>query len=120
MQYKDLARDFLALGSPVFYALVFARALIGPFHDLINQLVIGGVLIFLAAAAFRARVDWYVARAGVISIFTIIFYNNQTFNIFAALAFAGILYSSYFVRKDINKIIWGITAALLIGWISVT
>jgi|TARA_Y100000310_G_scaffold336196_1_gene420111 hypothetical protein len=120
MQYKELARDLLAFGSPVFYALVFARALIGPYPVFIKQLTIAGVLIFLGAAAFRDRVDWYVTRSGVISMFTIIFYNNQTFNIFVALAFTGILCSSYFVRKDINKIIWGITAALLIGWISVS
>jgi hypothetical protein len=45
---KKWARDFLALGSWVFFILVLARALIKPYRPLVDQVFIAGVVLVIA------------------------------------------------------------------------
>ena len=120
MQTKELARDLLAFGSPIFYLLVFARAIVGPYPVFIEQLIIAGVLIFLGAAAFGSRVDWYVVRAGVLSWLTTLFYSHDGFTIFVLAVFVAIMMSSYSLQKNLSRILWAIIATIFIGLISVT
>ncbi len=120
MQYKELARDLLAFGSPVFYALVFARAIVGPYPVFINQLLVAGVLIFLGAATFGARVDWYVVRAGILAWLTTLFYTHDGFTLFVLATFVGITLSAYHLENKLGRIIWAVIAVIVIGLISVT
>ena len=120
MQYKELARDLLAFGSPIFYLLVFVRALVGPFPILINQLLLAGVLIFLGAAAFGDKIDWYVVRGGILAWLTALFYSHDGFTLFVLVTFTGIALSAYKLHNKLDKIIWAIVAVLVIGLISVT
>lgn len=120
MQYKELARDLLALGSPIFYLLVFARAIVGPYPVFVNQILVAGVLIFLGAAAFRTRVDWYVVRAGILAWTTTLFYAHDGFTIFVLATFIAVMMSAYHLQKNLSRIIWAIIAVIVIGLISVT
>ena len=120
MQYKELARDLLAFGSPIFYLLVFARALVGPFPILINQLLLAGVLIFLGAAAFGDKIDWYVVRGGILAWLTALFYSHDGFTLFVLVTFIGINLSSYHLHPKLDKLILAIVSVIVIGLISVT
>jgi len=120
MTFKELLRDLLAFGSPIFYFLVFARALVGPYPIFVNQLILAGILVFLGAAAFGDKVDWYVVRAGVLSWLTTLFYAHDGFTLFVLVTFTGIALSAYKLHNNLNKVVLAIVAVLVIGLISVT
>jgi hypothetical protein len=113
---KELARDFLALGSWVFFALVISRILILPYRwDYLTHLLIAGGLIFLADLFLRGKIDTYVSRALVITFYTSWFYDNNIYGIFVKLIFAGLVFSSSYVGNSWKKIIYG----LLLGTVGV-
>ena len=120
MNYKELSRDLLAFGSPIFYLLVFARALIGPYPLFTRQLIIAGILIFLGVVIFRELIDWYVVRAGILAWLTTLFYAHDGFTLFVVVTFTGIALSAYRLHNNLNKVILAIVAVLVIGLISVT
>ena len=120
MNYKELSRDLLAFGSPIFYLLVFARALIGPYPLFTRQLIIAGILIFLGVVIFRELIDWYVVRGGILAWLTTLFYAQDGFTLFVLAIFTGIVLSAYHLEKKLGKIIWAVVAVLIIGLVSVT
>jgi len=120
MQYKELLRDLLAFGSPIFYLLVFARALVGPYPIFVNQLLLAGVLIFLGIVVIGNRIDWYVVRAGILAWLTTLFYAHDGFTLFVLVTFTGIALSAYKLHNNLNKVILAIVAVLVIGLVSVT
>jgi len=71
---KEFARDFLALGSWVFFVLVIARAAIEPYRPFIDQVILAGVLLVVIGLIFKGKkfYDPYVARGLVLVIFTTI------------------------------------------------
>tara|TARA_Y100000310_G_scaffold268354_1_gene280920 strand:- start:1331 stop:1732 length:402 start_codon:yes stop_codon:yes gene_type:complete len=103
---KETARDFLALGSWIFYILVIARALIQPYRPFVDQMVIAGILLLIINLLIK-NYDSYISRGLILVVFTILFYNNQMFSIFAILALIGIIISSYFVGNNKIKILKG-------------
>jgi len=118
---KELIRDFLALGSWVFYILVIGRALIEPFRPFADQMIIAGIfliIINLILIYLNKQYDSYTSKALIIAYFTIIFYNNFRYSIFAVLAVIGILISSYYTGNSKTKIFYGLIigiVAILIG-----
>jgi len=109
---KEIARDFLALGSWVFYILVVGRAFIQPFRPFADRLIIGGILLFLTGI-FINKYGGYISRGLVLFVFITMFYNNNTFSIFAIFAFIGLIISSYILTKSKR----GIILELVIGGI---
>ena len=111
---KELSRDFLALGSLVFYILVIARAIIKPYRPFVDQLIIAGILLIFIGFIFR-RHEWneggYIGRGLVLVVFTILFYEDKIFTGFAIAAMIGLIYSSYNLNKSWKNILRG----LLIG-----
>lgn len=102
---KEVARDLLALGSWVFYILVVARALIAPYRPFSDQVIFAAIFL-LIITIFYKKFDSYSARAFILVVFTIMFYDAPVYNWFAILAMIGLIISSYFVgntRKDIIK-----------------
>ena len=120
MNYKELSRDLLAFGSPIFYLLVFASALVGPYPIFVNQLLLAGVLIFLGIVVIGNRIDWYVVRAGILAWLTTLFYAHDGFTLFVLVTFTGIALSAYKLHNNLNKVILAIVAVLVIGLVSVT
>ena len=105
-QKKEWARDFLAIGSWVFYFLVLGRALIKFYRPFTDQIIIAGLILLILGFIFK-KYDGYVARGLVLVVFTIIFYEHKIFTIFAVLVFIGMLISSYIVGNDKKKILLG-------------
>ena len=111
---KELARDFLALGSWVFFVLVIVRLLILPYKwTYINHLYIAGGLILLVDLFLRGRVDTYISRALVIVFYTSLFYENTLYSIFVKLAFAGLVFSSKYIGNSWKKIGFGLLLGLV-------
>ena len=105
-QKKEWARDFLALGSWVFYFLVVGRALIKFYRPFTDQILIAGLILLILGFIFK-KYDGYVARGLVLVIFTIIFYNHKIFTWFAILVFIGMILSSYIIGNSKKKILLG-------------
>ena len=111
---KELARDFLALGSWVFFAIVIARIFILPYKwTYINPLLIAGGLILVVDLVFRGRVDSYVSRSLVLVFYTSLFYENNPFTIFVIIAWVGLVFNSWYVGRDQNQIVYGILLGLI-------
>jgi hypothetical protein len=110
---EQVARDFIAVGSWVFYILIFGRALIRPFRPLTDQLFFGALLLILAKYLVR-RHDQYVARGVVLAVAVIIFYENITFSIFIVAASVGLIIASRRLGSAWRDIAMG----LLIGGIA--
>lgn len=103
---KELSRDLLALGSIIFYILVLGRALIGPYWTFFNQLIIGAlVLVFIYL--FYKKADYYTSRALILVVFTILFYDNLIYNVFAIFVFFLVLISSYYSGNRLKDIFFG-------------
>ncbi len=117
---KELARDFIALGSWVFYVLVIARILVLPYRwPYLYQIIFAGIFILILEIFIkRMSADYYISRALVLVIFTILFYDNKIFTIFAILTFIGLIISSYFIGNDWKKIIKGLIIGGIISIIS--
>lgn len=111
---KEIQRDLLALGSPLFYALVVARSLIGPFYTFFYQLIVAAV--FLAGLSFIIKnSNSYVAQGLVLAMLTSLFYKDIFFAIFASLIYLGLVASALCLgigKTEIRK-------GLLIGFLSV-
>lgn len=118
---KELVRDFLALGSWIFYILVIGRALIKPYRPFADQIIIAGVILLLVSWLFvliKKDYDGYVARGLILAVFTILFYEDRIFSIFAVAVLIGLIISSYFVGNNKVKIIKGLIIGGLASWIS--
>ena len=104
---KEAYRDFLALGSWVFYVLVIARALIKPYRPFADEIIIAGIFLIIIAI-FIKNYDGYTARGLILSIFTTLFYQNKIFTAFAIIVFIGLIISSYFTGNNKTRILKGI------------
>ena len=111
---QEFFRDFLALGSWVFYILVLARALIEPYRPFADQVIIAGVIILLFE--FTKKTDTYVARVLPLVYFTIIFYSSTIFTTFAIVVGLGVILASIHHNKTPKKLALG----LLLGVIATT
>ena len=109
---KQIARDVIALGSIVFYALVIARALIGPFFPFLYQLLISATVLFCISFFFKVY-DAYVSRGLVLAVLTSLFYKDIFFAVFAFLIYLGLIFSALHIRGNKEEIIKGIVAGIV-------
>lgn len=115
--FKEICRDFFSLGSWVFYALVVFRALIKPYRPFSDEVIIAAVVLLLINI-FIKEYDGYTARGLILVVFTIIFYQNKTFSIFAVLVFIGLIVSSYIVGNSRSRIIKGLIIGIICAVVS--
>lgn len=114
---KELARDFLALGSWVFFLLVIGRILVLPYRwPYLYHLLIAGVVILILEIFVRdkIKIDYYVSRAIVLVYFTSIFYENNNYNLFVGFALLGLLFSSWYIGKDWKKSVFGLLLGIIL------
>ncbi len=111
---KEVARDFLALGSLPFYAIVTARAVIGIHAVFVYQVVFGLIIFHLLDWGLRKsrgfNSDQHVGRAFLLTFFSSLYYDRLFFAIFAFLLFEGIIISSHYLKteKQRKTILWGL------------
>jgi len=109
---REIARDILALGSIVFFILVFARSLIGPFEILVFQLLFSGS-VFILAALFFDNYDGYVSRALALTVFLSLFYQDNGFSFFAVLAFVGLIVSANYLGSARGRVLKGVVVGVV-------
>jgi len=114
---RETARDFLALGSWIFFVLVIVRALIKPYRPFADQMIIAGIILLILGFVFKDY-EAYIANGLILVVFTILFYEDRLFTIFAILALVGLIISSYFVGNNKIKIIKGVVVGAIISIIS--
>ncbi|MCC6713409.1 MAG: hypothetical protein IT344_08610 [Candidatus Dadabacteria bacterium] len=103
----EVARDLVALGGLPFYFLVAARAAIGPYPAFLSQVAIALPVLIVLARLVRGS-NLHIARALMLVVFTSIFYKSPQFTIFAALVWAGMIFSLAGLKVPAGEIIRGI------------
>ena len=111
---RELARDFLAIGSWVFFVIIIARLAIGPYLPCIWQLLLAGIFLVIFLLIFK-KADSYVARGVALAILASLFYNNLHFTVFVAVAFLGLCIAAWHLGSKCKNILFG----LLLGLISI-
>ena len=102
---KEIPRDFVAIGGPVFFALVLARVLIISDYQYLMQFLFAGILFFVLIFLFKANLP---SGLGLIMlVFMIIFYNDLRFSILVVLAYFGLIASLLYLKEEKNKIFKG-------------
>lgn len=104
---KEVARDFLSLGSIVFFVLVVARALIKPYRPFVDQMIVAGLTLFILSFILKDS-DNYIARSLILVVFTVLFYEDNVFTLFAILALVGVIISSYYSGTSKSQIFNGL------------
>jgi len=112
MNKKEVARDNLALGSIAFYILVMARALIGPYWEFLIQLITAGIFLMIISL-FIKNTENHISRLTVLTVFTILFYNQMRFTIFVIILFCVIILSALVLKIKKNLIMNGIILGIL-------
>ena len=72
---KEVARDFLAIGSIPFFILVIARVILLNDPDFLSQFIIAGVIFLLLTYFFKTNV--YSGLALITVVLLSLFYNDQ-------------------------------------------
>ena len=112
----EIARDSMAFGSILFYLIVLARSTIGEYMIFVYQLLIAIIILILSSFIVK-NANHHLARAFVIVVFTIIFYKDTFFTIFAFLLWFFMILAAFYIKEKKESIakgiILGIIAALV-------
>ena len=111
---KGVSRDLLALGGLPFFLLAVSRSLIGNYYPYTFQLLISLVLITLVSLFVKTNL--HLARSLVVLIFSVLFYNEIKFTIFASLIWILLIGSTFYLKQDRKQIVKGV---LLGGIVSI-
>lgn len=108
---KELARDFIALGSIPFLVLTIVRvSVIRIYYPL--QFIISSILFLILNAVFKGEMRLGIGL--ILLTFTSIFYHHLLFTVFALFAYIGMIISSAYLERGRRQILRGI----LLGAIS--
>jgi hypothetical protein len=117
----NLAEDFLSLGSIIFFIIVIARALIGPYWIFVLNLLISAICAIIFWFIFR-QTNNQISRAIILVVFTALFYNEIKFTFFVIIILFLILISAIYLKKEkkgrILGFISGIISSLISYWLS--
>ena len=109
---QNIARDFVALGSPVFAVLVVLRLLLIPNYEIIIGMVIACVIFFIPFYFIRQNI--YAGIGLITLVFLIQNYIDFRFSVFASITYILLIGSLFYLKKDWKKILLGV----LIGGVS--
>jgi len=111
---KEVARDTIAIGSVIFYIIVFVRAVIGNFPPFVYQLLIAGFFLFIFSQFFKSA-NQHMARGIILGTFVTLFYESIIFTVFALFIFVLMIVSLRYLKvKDkaiTNGALQGIVSA---------
>lgn len=113
---KEIARDVIALGSPIFFLLVVARIFLLSNYAYLSQFIISGILFF--PIAFFSKPNYYSGLGLVVLIFTTKYYGDLKFALFGAFIYLILLASLVYLKEDKIKILKGIFLGLISTGIS--
>lgn len=102
----ELARDFVALGGIPFFILVLVRVSLLERPDYFSQFAIAGIIFILLMLIFKS--DTYSGLGLIVLVFTILYYDQTRFSIFAVLAYFLIIASLFYLKIERKNIFKGI------------
>ena len=112
MWKKETARDVIALGSLVFYAIVIVRAFVGGYAPFVYQLVIALLALFLLSA-FIKDANQHVARGIILFFFVSLFYKEVLFSVFAGVLAITMIFSLVYLKVKDNSIARGMILGII-------
>lgn len=113
---KEIARDIVALGSPIFFALVLIRTFILPDYVFLNQFLFAAIIFFLSIFLFKQNL--YSGLGFILTFFIILYYKDLKFGIFTGLIYLALIGSLFYLKKDLKEIIKGVLLGALSTGIS--
>ena len=108
---RELARDFVALGGIPFFILVLVRVSLLERPDFFSQFIIAGVIFIILMLIFKS--DMYSGLGLIVLVFTIIYYEQTRFTIFAILAYILLIISLFYLKIDKKHIFKGISFGVI-------
>ena len=108
---KEVGRDLLAFGSIPFFLLVMARSLTGNYYGFVFQTLIA--LIFIHLIGLKIDFNRHLSRIFVLIVFTILFYNQFIFTIFAIVVGLIMLLSLIYLKESFKRILFGLIFGVL-------
>ena len=114
---KELARDAMAFGSILFYAIVIIRAIIGDYMPFVYQLLIALAILIILSFIIK-KANHHIAMAFILIVFTSIFYKDNLFTVFAFLLWFFMIGSAFYIKINKNSIYKGIILGIVATIIS--
>jgi len=96
---KEIARDFMALGSIPFLILILIRIITAGNFKTLSQIVFAVLLLFLASLKLK-DINYHSAIFTILVIFTSLFYMNIVYTI---LVFLVLIIGFYGMKKYLKK-----------------
>jgi len=113
---KEIARDSLAFGSILMFIIVAARTTLADNYKFLAELIFAGIIILILSFVFKSQN--HLSRAIVLYIFTVLFYNDTRYTIFASLLMLLILISLFYLKFSKKQILLGVLSGLISSGIS--
>ena len=113
---KEIARDSLAFGSIPMFIIVAARSTVGSYYVFLYQILLAGLILFILSYFFKSQN--HLARSILLFIFTILFYDDIKYTIFASFLLILIFSSVVYLKYPKKQIIFGIMNGLISSGIS--
>ena len=113
---KEIARDSLAFGSILMFIIVAARTTLADNYKFLAELIFAGIIILILSFVFKSQN--HLSRAIVLYIFTVLFYNDNRYTIFASLLMLLILISLFYLKFSKKQILLGALSGLISSGIS--
>ena len=108
---KEIARDLISLGSPIFFLLVLVRVSMTANYVYLSEFIISGILFLAFVFLFNANV--YSGLGFVALVFTSIYYSSINFTIFGTALYFALLFSLFYLKHDLKEIIKGAMLGIL-------
>jgi hypothetical protein len=103
---KEVARDFIALGSIPFFVLILVRVYLLDKPVYFSEFIVAGALFLILAYILKATL--YSGLGLVALVFTMLYYNNMKYNIFAIAAYILLIASLFYLKEPKKKITLGV------------
>ncbi len=113
---EEIARDSLALGSIPMFIIVAARTTLADNYKFLLELAVAGIFILIFSFFFKSQN--HLSRAIVLYIFTVLFYSDNRYTIFATLLMIIILISLFYLKYPKKQILFGVISGLISSGIS--
>lgn len=107
VNWKEIARDILALGSIPFYFIVIVRAIVGDYAPFIYQLVFALLALFLLCE-MNKKANQHIARGLILAVFTSLFYKDTIYTVFAFALLIAMIFSLHYLKTDKKEILNGL------------
>lgn len=114
---KEIQRDILALGSPVFYFLTVGRALVGPFWDLLNPLIVLAAVVYAVSGVYPL-INLYIARGIVLATLVTRHYNDIIFGVFALVALVMMIMAALSINNNKTSVVQGVWLGIVLSLIA--